>query len=79
MELMTWEKNNKKGWLDNSLRVGQYTLEGHLIKEWPSKAVASRALGISQVSIGDNCNGRSKSVKGFKWIYLLNAVKNEQN
>lgn len=49
--------------------VKQLTLNGELVKVWPSAADASRALGISGVYRG--ANGTRKTVGGFRWEYVI--------
>lgn len=46
--------------------VGQYTLDGVLIKKYPSAS----DTGYCRESIRDCCNGRQKTAYGYKWGYL---------
>lgn len=48
--------------------VNQLTLEGKLIKTWPSTAEAERK-GFHSGHIVDCCKGRYSHHKGFKWCY----------
>ena len=49
--------------------VVQYSLEGILIKKWPSQSEASRVLNISQGNIGSCCRKERSKASGFKWEY----------
>lgn len=51
-----------------SKKVYQYTLDGRLIKIWPSAAEAGRN-GFNAGHITDCCNGKRKTHKGFIWQY----------
>lgn len=42
---------------------------GQVVSEYPSAAEAGRKNGFSQGGISDCCNGKSKTYKGFKWLY----------
>lgn len=46
--------------------VGQYTLDGVLIKKYPSAS----DTGYCRESIRDCCNGKQKTAYGYKWGYL---------
>lgn len=63
-----------------SKAVLQFTLDNQLVAEYPSTAEASRKTGISQGSISNCCNGKTrkhtdghyfkrKSAGGFIWKY----------
>ena len=52
-----------------SKRVGQYTLDGELIKIWPSTMEAQRQTGFSSASISQAANGKSKQAHGYRWKY----------
>lgn len=47
--------------------VAQYTLDGELIKTWPSAIEITRVLGFSFGNICACCNGKRKTHKGFIW------------
>ena len=47
----------------------QFTLEGILIKEYPSTKQVERELGFSQGNIVNCCNGKLKQAYGYKWKY----------
>lgn len=51
----------------NSKAVAQYTLDGHLIKVWPSMSEVFRQLGYSHIS--DCCKGKLKQMYGYIWKY----------
>lgn len=50
-----------------SIKVAQYTLDGHLIKVWPSMSEVFRQLGYSHIS--DCCKGKLKQMYGYIWKY----------
>lgn len=61
----------RKGKYNNpkkSKNVCQYTLDGVLVKEWPSAAEAERN-GFNKSCIHDCLIGRQKKHKGFKWKF----------
>jgi hypothetical protein len=51
-------------------KVGQYDLNGNLIKEWNKMSDASEAVGIDSSKICAVCRGERKTTKGFIWKYL---------
>jgi protein-disulfide isomerase len=53
-----------------SLEVGQYTMDGELVKIWFRPSVAEKEGGFSAKSISAVCKGNCKTHKGFKWKYL---------
>lgn len=53
----------KIGW-----RVRQFSLDGKYIKTFISMRAASRILNIPMSGIYDNCNGKTKSYKGFIFV-----------
>ena len=58
----------KKGQQDvRSKRIGQYTLDGDLIKIWIGINEIRRRTGFTNVS--SCCNGRYKQSNGFIWKY----------
>ena len=46
----------------------QYTLNGELVKIWPSVSEAARN-GFNHTSISRCCNGKIKNYKNYKWSY----------
>ena len=51
-----------------SKRVLQFTLDGELIREWPSTAECGRN-GFNQGNIAACCRGVYESMYGFRWEY----------
>lgn len=49
--------------------IGQYTLDGELIKIWSSTMEAQRQTGFSSASISQAANGKSKQAHGYRWKY----------
>ena len=60
--------SNRNGKL--SKQVAQYSLDGNLIKIWPSTMEIRRQLGFSQGNIASYCRGERKTAYGFIWKYL---------
>ena len=50
-------------------QVAQYTLEGELVKVWPSAAEAGRN-GFSKMVISKCCNGKIRSHKNYFWQFV---------
>jgi hypothetical protein len=55
--------------LTNNKQVSQYSLEGKLIKEYESIAIAARETGISPSHISQRAKGIEFSAGGFLWRY----------
>lgn len=53
-----------------SKKVAQYTLEGKLVKVWPSSMEIQRQLGYSQGNISMCCRGERRVAYGFVWKYI---------
>lgn len=76
LEWCTYEENNNHGTHNervakaNSKPVGQYTLNGELIKIWPSPCEAGRQAGFDRGTISNVANGKRKTHKGFVWKYI---------
>ena len=51
-----------------SKKVLQFTLDGELIREWPSVAECERN-GFNKGKVSECCNGKRKTYKGFIWKY----------
>lgn len=49
--------------------VGQYTLDGELVKVWPSLAETGRN-GYNPNGVGRSCRGERGKHKGYKWQYI---------
>ena len=50
--------------------VGQYTLEGELIKIWESTKQAEREGGFNHVTINKVAKQQQKSHRGYRWKYI---------
>ena len=50
--------------------VGQYSLDGKLIKLWPSTMEVQRQTGFSQGNISQVANGKYKQAYGCIWKYI---------
>ena len=79
IEWATYEENNNYGTRNDrifekttngklSKPVLQLSLDGELIREWPSAKEAERN-GFNQCNICQCCNGKQKTHKGFRWMY----------
>ena len=79
IEWVTREENNNYGSHNEriskamtngklSKRVLQLTLDGDLIREWPSVAECERN-GFNKGKVSECCNGKRKTYKGFLWKY----------
>ena len=60
-------KNKLTNRIDHSKKVYQYSIDGKLIKIWPSRMEIERQLGYSNVAICYCCNGKSKTAYGYVW------------
>lgn len=63
------EETRKKLSESNSKQVGQYTLEGELVKIWDSTRECYRN-GFDNGNISRCCNGKQKTAYGFIWKYV---------
>lgn len=61
-------RRNEKNSL--SKKVGQFDLDGNLIRVWPSTMQIQRELGYTNTSIGQCCNGKREITHGYKWRYV---------
>lgn len=50
-----------------SVQIGQYDLDGTLVKEWKSMIEVQRVLGFDRGGISRACNGQLKTYKSFIW------------
>ena len=50
--------------------VGQYTLDGELVKIWPSAMEAQRQAGFYCSNICNTARGKYKQAYGFIWKYI---------
>lgn len=53
-----------------SKMVAQYTLDGKLVKIWPSMNEIERQLGYHTGNISKVCKGKYKQAYGFIWRYV---------
>ena len=53
-----------------SKQVGQYTLNGELIKVWSSATEAERRAGFDHSAISKVAIGKRKTAYGFRWKYV---------
>lgn len=51
-------------------RIGQYDLDGRLIRTWNSIAEAGRGLNIQSPNIGKVCSGIRRKAGGYYWRYI---------
>ena len=81
LNLMTPKENTNYGTRNKRVSVAmtngklsdpvlQLTLDGELVREWPSMSEADR-YGYNSSHISSCCNGKRKSHKGFKWMKKL--------
>lgn len=54
-----------------SKTVCQYSLDGKLIKVWPSTREIERQTGFAQTNISACCNGKHSKAYGFIWKYQI--------
>lgn len=69
VEPCCYKCNVKLAVKDNSKKVCQYTLDGVLVKIWPSTAECGRN-GFSRSSVSRCCNNIKETYEGFKWQFL---------
>ena len=50
--------------------IAQYTLNGKLLKVWPSTAEVERRAGFDHSAISKAANGNRKTAYGFRWKYV---------
>lgn len=80
LEWCTYAENNNHGTRNaragkaiakaKSKPVGQYTLDGELIKIWESAREAQRQVGFSYQHISNVATGKRKTAHGFVWKYV---------
>ena len=68
------ERIGKKSAIAKSRPIAQYTLNGKLLKVWPSLTEAQRQGGFSRGNICTVATGKRKSHKGFIWRYVSKEV-----
>ena len=76
LEWCTSSENNNHGTRTErsakalSKPIGQYTLDGELVKTWSSVSEAQRQTGFSRGNISQAANGKYKNSHGFIWEYV---------
>lgn len=56
-----------------SIKVNQYSLDGKLVKQYPSISEAAREIGRDESSVRGACNGKRLTCAGYKWKKILNG------
>ena len=64
------KKKSLKNRKDQSKIIYQYSLDGYLLKEWPSINEAARYYSCDKSNIYSACKGKSKTAKGYIWSYV---------
>ena len=64
------ERIGKKSAIAKSKPIAQYTLNGKLLKVWPSPTEVHRQLGISPGNISAVARGKRNKAGGFVWKYI---------
>lgn len=64
-----------------SKKVAMLTMSGKLIKTFDSMSIAGREMGFDRGNISGACNGRLKSLGGYKWVHAdkLNQCTQKKN
>ena len=81
LEWCTYEENNNHGTHNErsgktrSKSVGQYTLDGELVKIWASTMEVERQAGFNHGNISKVTNGKCKQAYGFIWKYIERKEK----
>ena len=60
---------NERSAKNRSKSVGQYTLDGELVKIWPSIAKVERRAGFDHSAISKVANDKRKTTYDFRWKY----------
>ena len=82
LEWCTYEENNNHGSHNARIAkalskpVGQYTLDGKLIKVWKSTMEVERQLGFSFKHIRAVARGKQKTAYGYVWKYIEEEREN---
>ena len=61
---------NERAAKTRSKPVAQYTLDGELVKIWPSTIEVQRKTGFGCGSICKSAKGKYKQAYGFRWKYV---------
>lgn len=69
---LSGRKQSEERRLKTCKRIGQYTLEGELIRIWPSGSDAARELGLgwSNILSCANPNKNNQTAGGYIWKYI---------
>ena len=67
---LEWCTNQYNQDYSNSKQVGQYDLNGNLIKTWKSASEIQRQLGFYCGGISQCCLGKYQQSHGFIWRYI---------
>ena len=79
MEIIQVSEEKKKELMERGIRIGnakqrkavrQLTLEGDLVKVWPSLTQAAKENGMAIASICHCCKGIIQTSGGYKWEYV---------
>lgn len=55
--------------------IKQYDLSGSFVREYPNQLVASKATGISNVTISATCLHKRKTAGGYQWAFVGDEEK----
>ena len=61
---------NKGKTATNKVKIYQLDLNDNIIKLWDSITEAANYFNITPSSISSVCNGRNKTINGYKWLYF---------
>ena len=84
LEWATARENSNFGTRNERMRkalskpVGQYKLDGQLIKVWQSANEVQRRTGFARGNISKAANGNYKTAYGFRWKYVERKEKNNE-
>ena len=62
--------HNERSGKTRSKPIAQYTLDGELVKNWPSAMEAQRQVGFACSNICKSAKGKYKQAYGFIWKYV---------
>lgn len=58
----------------NSISILQFTKNGELIRKWDCSMDIERELGFYHSNITNCCNGKRKSIGGYKWHFHYKSI-----
>ena len=64
--------------LRNKFLIGQFSMDGELIREWERARDIVIALNYNATSIWECCEGKRKKAYGYKWEYTSPIYINEK-